>query len=201
MTTSNTLTVNTPGVYWVKVTNEFNCTATDSLAIGSILPAPGNFLEKTDSICNYEKTSIIPHGNFSKYLWSTGSMDRQINIATDGTYWLSVTDANGCTGTDTISVYLKNCMLGVYLPSAFTPNNDGLNDEFKALVFGQILSFRLQVFNREGQLVFQTTDPSKGWNGGYKGMSYSTATFVWQCSYQLEGRKPEHQKGTITIIR
>ena len=201
MTTSNTLAVNTPGLYWVKVTNEFNCTATDSVTIASVLPAPNNFLQKTDSICNYGNTTIISEGSFSKYLWSTGSIGRQINIENPGTYWLSVTDTYGCTGTDTISVYLKNCMLGVYLPTAFTPNNDGHNDQFRALVFGKVQSFMLQVFNREGQLVFQTTDPAIGWNGVYKGTSYSTATFVWQCSYQLEGRKPEHQKGTVTIIR
>ena len=128
-------------------------------------------------------------------------MDKQITIETPGTYWLKVTDANGCTGTNSILVYPKNCMSGVYIPTAFTPNNDGHNDMFKALVFGKVISFKLQVFSREGQLVFQTTDAIKGWDGLYKGMSYSTTTFVWQCSYQLENQQPEYQKGTVTIIR
>ena len=92
-------------------------------------------------------------------------------------------------------------MLGVYIPGAFTPNSDGRNDIFKALVFGKVVSFKLQVFSREGQLVFQTTDPAKGWDGLYKGMSYSTTTFVWQCSYQLEGQRPDYQKGTVILVR
>ena len=57
-TTSNTITVNSPGLYWVKVTNEFNCTATDSMIINSILPSPNNFLKKTDSICSYQSLEI-----------------------------------------------------------------------------------------------------------------------------------------------
>jgi len=201
MTTSNIFTVNTPGLYWVKVTNEFNCTATDSIIIRSILPSPDNFLKKTDSICSYQQLAIAATGIFNQYLWSTGAVEKQIIVDKPGTYWLKVTDANGCTGTNSISVYPKDCMNGVFLPTAFTPNNDGLNDIFKALVFGKVMSFKLQVFSREGQLIFQTTDPLKGWDGLYKGMSYSTTAFVWQCSYQLENRQPEYQKGTVIIIR
>jgi gliding motility-associated-like protein len=91
--------------------------------------------------------------------------------------------------------------MGVYFPSAFTPNNDGRNDVFKALVFEKVISFKLQVFSREGQLIFQTTDPLKGWDGLNKGVSYATTAFVWQCSYQLQNRQPEFQKGTVIIIR
>jgi gliding motility-associated-like protein len=201
MTTSNSLTVNTSGLYWVKVTNVFNCTAIDSIVIRSILPSPNSFLKKTDSICSYQTLAIASTGIFNQYLWSTGAAEKQIIIDKPGTYWLKVTDANGCTGTNSISIYPKDCMRGVFIPTAFTPNNDGLNDVFKALVFGKIMSFKLQVFSREGQLIFQTTDPLKGWDGSYKGRSYSTTAFVWQCSYQLENRQPEYQKGTVIIIR
>ena len=200
MTTSNVLTVSTSGLYWVKVTNEFNCTASDSLIIKSTLPSPDGFLKKTDSICSYQKLEIAASGVFDQYLWSTGAMDKQIKIDAPGSYWLTVTDENGCTGTNSISVYPKNCMQGVYIPMAFTPNHDGLNDVFKALVFGRVISFKLRVFSREGQLIFETSDPLKGWDGSYKGMNYSTATFAYQCSYQLENQRPEYQKGTVTII-
>ena len=118
-----------------------------------------------------------------------------------GTYWLKATDDNGCTGINSISVYLKNCKQGVYIPKAFTPNNDGQNDVWKALVFGKVISFKLQLYNREGKLIFQTTDPLKGWNGFYNGFSHSTTTLVWQCSYQLENRQPEFQKGTVMLVR
>ena len=199
--TSGTRTVSAAGLYRVKVTNEFGCTAIDSIMIRSLLPSPANFLKKADSICSYEDLVIAATGTFNQYQWSTGAVEKQVKIARPGTYWLTVTDPNGCMGTDSISVYQKNCMQGAYIPTAFTPNNDGLNDVFRALVFGKVKSFKLQVFSREGQLIFQTTDPLKGWDGVYKGMSNSTTTVVWQCFYQLENRQPEYQKGTVTIIR
>ncbi len=201
MSTSSTFTVSKPGLYWVKVNNELNCSVTDSLNIKSILPSPDNFLKKVDSICRYQKLPIDAKEIFNQYLWSNGAVDKQITVDKPGSYWLSVTDAGGCTGTDSIIVYPKDCLIGVYVPTAFTPNNDGINDVYKAIVFGEVLSFRLQVFGREGQLVFQTTDHLKGWDGSYKGKNYSSATFVWQCSYQLKSRQPEYQKGTVTIIR
>lgn len=200
-TTSNVLSVSTAGLYWVRVTNEFNCTASDSLLIPSLLPIPDNFLKKTDSICSYEKLTIVAKGNFNVYLWSNNVAEKQISVEKPGTYSLTVTDVNGCIGTNSISVYQKNCMEGVYIPTAITPNDDGHNDIFKALVFGKVKSFRLQVFNREGQLVFQTADHTKGWDGTYNGLKFSTGTFAYQCFYQLENQAPLYQKGTVTIIR
>jgi len=201
MTTSSNLKVTSPGLYWVKVTNTFNCSAADSFIVHTILPSPAHFLKKKDSICSYEKLEIRSSQAYNKYLWSTGSDESKIVIDKPGPYWLTATDINGCTGTEKITVFEKECMYGVYIPTAFTPNNDGKNDIFKALVFGKVQSFRLQVFDRAGQLIFQTNNPGKGWDGLSKGMGYSTSTFVWQCFYQLDQQKPGYQKGTVTIIR
>ncbi|MGZ8539943.1 MAG: T9SS type B sorting domain-containing protein, partial [Chitinophagaceae bacterium] len=134
-------------------------------------------------------------------LWSTGSVNNRIVIDQPGEYKLQVTDANGCVGTDSITLFKKECMNGIYIPTAFTPGNDGKNDLFKALVFGKVVSFKLQVFDRAGQLIFQTTDPRKGWDGSNSGISYSTSVFVWQCFYQLDQQQPTYQKGTVTIVR
>lgn len=201
LSTSSSLTVNTPGLYWVRVTNDFNCSAIDSITIRSILTSPDNFLKKTDSICPFQKLEIIANGNYDEYRWSTGAAGKKQIIDNPGVYSLQVTDSNGCTGTNSISIYKKDCKVGVFIPTAFTPNNDGRNDVFKGLVFGKVLKYKLQVFSREGQLIFETTDPLKGWDGFYKGMNYSTTTFVWQCFYQFENRKPEFQKGTVMAIR
>ena len=201
MSASNNYKVTAPGIYWVKVTNAFNCSATDSLTVFSILPEPSGFLKKTDSLCNNEKKWITAVGVFNHYLWSVGATEKQIKIDNPGQYWLSVTDANGCIGTDSITVYAKNCMLGVYFPTAFTPDNNGINDEFKAAVFGKVTAFRLEVFDRAGNLIFQTTDYTKGWNGLHKGKSYSSTAFIWQCTYQLENRPVQHDYGSVLLLR
>lgn len=200
MSTENNFIVTNSGVYWVTVTNSNNCSATDSLVISVVLP-PSGFLKHTDSICSYDKLTLKPLSNFNNYYWSTGASQSSIIINGPGQYWLRATDAKGCMGTDTITIYPKQCMVGVYVPTGFTPNGDGKNDTFKALVFGKIQSFKLQIVDRSGALIFQTTDPDKGWDGIYKGNPYTTTTFVWQCFYQLENEQPAYQKGTLTLIR
>jgi gliding motility-associated-like protein len=201
MSTQSTFTIDTPGLYWATVTNSDNCPATDSIRINTILQPPENFLKAVDSICAYEKLLLQPLSNFSSYLWSTGSTQKSFTIETPGQYWLRVSDANGCYGNDTTTIALKDCITNVFIPTAFTPNNDGKNDFFGATVPANIQSFKLQVFDRAGLLIFQTTNPAKKWDGVYKGVAYSTAMFVWQCFYQLKNEAPGYQKGTIILIK
>ncbi len=196
-----TLTVSSPGTYWVTVTNQFNCQLADTVIIQSILPAPAQFLKATDSVCTNSELTLEADRSFNQYLWSNGGTARKTAITDAGVYWLIVTDTNGCSGTDSTVVYSKNCGRGVHIPNAFTPNNDGLNDVFRAAAFENLKSFQLSIYNREGQLIFHTTKPSVGWDGSYKSMHYSTATFVWHCAYQIINQPPQYQKGTVTLIR
>jgi len=69
------------------------------------------------------------------------------------------------------------------------------------MVYGIVESFKLEVFDRWGNLVFETTDPLKGWDGKVNGIPITTSVFVWQCSYKLKGAKQDFQKGTVTLIR
>ena len=200
MTTQSNFSITAQGTYWVTVTDNNNCSARDSVTITIVSP-PSAFLKDKDSICSYDKLTLKPVSNYSNYTWSTGSTQNNIVISSPGQYWLRATDVNGCVGTDTIMIYSKNCIYGVYIPTGFTPNADGKNDLFKASVYGKLQSFKLQVYDRSGMLIFQTSDPGTGWDGTFKGKSYSTATFVWQCSYQLENEQPAYQKGTVTVIR
>ena len=80
-------------------------------------------------------------------------------------------------------------------------NNDGSNDVFRAKSYSKVLSFRLEIYNRNGELVFRTTDVNKGWNGMYKGIAVPAAVFVYQCSYQLEGMPAAYKKGTLLLAR
>lgn len=199
--TTPAFTATTAGWYWVTVTNNFNCTATDSIQVTGILPSPAHFLKLTDSVCPYEKLVLRPTVVFDSYEWSTGARQNNITVNTPGQYWLKVADKNGCSGMDTITVLSKQCITGVFIPSAFTPNGDRKNDAFKAIIYGRVKAFKLQVFDRLGQLVFQTEDPAASWDGQYKGMLYPVTTFVWQCFYQLEGEPPGYQKGTVLLIK
>jgi gliding motility-associated-like protein len=198
--TESTFKITAPGLFWVRVTNSFNCSARDSILVQPI-SGPADFLKATDSICNNDKLTLQSLSSFNDYLWSTGESQNKIVIDAPGEYWLRVTGTNGCTATDTIVVFPKECMYGVYIPTAFTPNSDGKNDYFGAIVYGRVASFKLQVYDRFGEIVFQTTDPGKKWDGLYKSVPLPTTVFLWQCSYQLENQKPTFKKGVVTLLR
>jgi gliding motility-associated-like protein len=194
-------TVNDTGKYWVKVTDNNNCSSRDTVDVKALWQPPANFLKNADSICENDKLQLQPQANFVNYKWSTGSNEHMITVDRAGLYTLAVVDVNGCKGSDTIDIVQKDCILNVYIPTAFTANDDGINDRFGAKVFGNVLSFRLQVFNRLGQLVFSTTDPGKAWDGKVGGIAVDPGTFVYDCAFHIEGSKPRAVRGTVVLIR
>lgn len=200
-TNSQYYSVSQPGKYWVYVTDQNGCAGSDTFSVQKLLPLPVDFLKETDCICEYEKITIQPTGNFTSYQWSTGSLEPVITVNKAGIYSLQVQNVSGCKGSDTIQIVQKQCLDGVFIPNAFTPNGDGINDIFRAKVYGITLSFQLQIFNRFGELIFTTSDPYKGWDGTFKSVPEDVGAFVYQCSYQLVGGKRTFGKGTFVLIK
>lgn len=195
------LEVNQPGTYWVRASNSFGCIGTDTLIITETKMPPANFLPADTLICSYATIDLVAEKNFNLYNWNTGANSRAIQVKTAGLYKLTVTDEFNCKGTDSILVATKDCLKGVFLPNAFSPNGDQKNDLFRAQVFGQLQKFELRIYNRFGQLIFETTNPESGWNGTLNGMLQNTGTFIWTCTYQLIGERLEQQKGILHLIR
>jgi len=198
---NRTIEVKQAGTYWVTVTDTRGCRGSDSMQVNAVLAVPSNFMAPSVTFCKYQRVDLSAQRIFKEYLWSNGSRQPTISVDRGGRYSLEVLDANGCRGKDTIQVIENDCLNGIFIPNAFTPNNDQLNDQFRALVYGKVISFRLQVYNRFGELVFSTTDPRQGWDGLWKGKTSPSGNFVWQCSYHLEGSEPTSQKGTVMLIR
>ena len=188
------------GKYYVTVSNSCGQPFSDSINIIE-LPKPGNFLNATDSICNYSVFQINVSGKFEKYLWSTGSTASSIVVSKAGLYTLQVTNKEGCSAKGSIRVIEKGCVMGLYVPNAFTPNGDNLNDIFKAEVREPLINFYFQVFNRLGETIFSSTDSNKGWDGTYKGIKCEAGNYVWQCSYQIQGANKIVRKGSVILIR
>lgn len=199
--TQPSYTASNVGTYWVRVTNSFNCAATDSFTITAIMEPPSNFLQDRDSVCEYQDLQLKAVRPYASYLWSSGATSSTINVRNPGNYHLQVIDANGCTGSDTIAVVAKQCLNGVYIPTAFTPNNDGKNDLFKAIIHGTLVQFNLDVYDRAGQRVFSTSNATLGWRGELQGITQPSGVYVWQCRYQLAGQAPDFQKGIVMLIR
>lgn len=116
-------------------------------------------------------------------------------------YIVSVKDENDCfTGYDTVEIRIIN-EHKADVPSAFTPNGDGVNDTVFVRGWGikNLLSFK--IFNRWGQVVFETADLKQGWDGTYKNLPQNAETYVYVVSVEYYGGNVESQKGYITLIR
>jgi gliding motility-associated-like protein len=118
----------------------------------------------------------------------------------DITYSVTVTDENGCTATDDKAIKVFGNP-EVYVPNSFTPNGDGRNDILKPLGFGlqQLVYFR--IYNRYGQLVFQSNDLNTGWDGIYKGKAQPAGTYTYMVKVINYRGWPVEQNGTTIIIR
>ena len=117
----------------------------------------------------------------------------------DATYFLTASTPAGCESRDTINIRVFKGP-EIYVPSAFTPNGDGLNDLVTALPVGITFQY-LKIFDRWGKLVFETTDPQKGWDGRTGSVIGSTGTYVWIARGVEGSGKIYQKKGTVTLIR
>jgi len=198
--TGQQLAVSGLGQYFVSVIDANGCRGADTVSITSINYGPAGFLPADTSLCEFASLYINPLNSFSSYQWSTGAATQGITVNRPGLYWLQATDNKGCIGRDSLNIVAKECMKGVYLPNAFSPDNNGRNDVFRALVFEHVSGFRLNVYNRWGALIYSSTDPAKGWDGTLQGKHLPSSVFTWTCSYVADG-KNVMQKGTVLLIR
>ena len=200
-TDKESIDVNQAGIYWVKLTAISGCIFTDTTTIRSVEPLPLAFLPPDTVICAGEPWELAPVRAFKSYAWNTGESSGSIQISNAGLYSVKVVDGNGCAGADTIQVETKKCAFGIYFPNAFTPNKDGLNDVFKPVIVGRPAVYKLSIYNRWGQLVFETTDPGAGWNGTIINSDQPTAGYIWACTYQFNGQEKKTRRGNFLLVR
>ncbi|TVR39862.1 MAG: PKD domain-containing protein [Cryomorphaceae bacterium] len=141
------------------------------------------------------------------YLWHFGDGNKSREFEPiheyyfDGNYYISlyVTDSLGCSDLFAMEY---NPPMFLYIPNAFTPNNDGINELFKAQGVG-IKSFEMSIWNRQGERLFHTTNINEGWNGSMNGSSYFVPDGVYVVKYKAEtfdGQKVENT-GHVTVVR
>ena len=133
------------------------------------------------------------------YVWNNGVTSSSISITQIGIYSLTATNYCGSKSDD---ILISKGICKIYVPSAFTPNNDGLNDVFRATYGENITDFRLQVYNRWGQKIFESTDIRNGWDGTMKNLQQPIGTYVWMLRYKTVTDSIEQMmKGTVMLIR
>jgi gliding motility-associated-like protein len=200
-TNEESIEVADSGTYWVKLTDKNGCVSTDTTFIGSVEPLPYSFLPSDTVICANELLDLRPAHSYTSYLWNTGAISGSIQVSDAGLYSLQVVDRHGCEGSDSIRVETKKCPFGIYFPNAFTPNKDGLNDIFRPVIIGRLAVYKLSIYNRWGQQIFETADPGQGWNGMVKNGEQESGTYIWICTYQFSTQEKTIRKGSFLLLR
>ncbi len=192
------------GNYNDTLSNINGCDSIIKLAF-SVLPNPIADAGADQTIFYYETTTLQGTGG-NQYLWSPASLTDNpisqtptVHPQRDTWFILTVTDANGCKDED--SVFIKvNLINTIQIPNAFSPNGDGLNDEFRPIIPANITSFILTIYNRWGEKIFESTNSNKGWDGKFKNENQPIGTYIYTCSY-LENGILKTQKGAVLLIR
>jgi len=149
------LDVATPGIYWVKVSNEWGCEASDSITVTYGLNPVLNLGEDL-MLCQLSNTVLDAGTGYSSYLWSNGSSAREISPAEFGTYWVRVTDLNGCQGSDTILIEQK--FLNIDIGDTLTACEGEIISVDAGNSFGQY-----QWSNGGTTSLIEISDPGKYW--------------------------------------
>jgi gliding motility-associated-like protein len=210
------MTPRQPGTftYYLNVTNAFGCRSlkSDTVTI-TVLPPVKVFAGNDTSVAVNQPFQLnatdIGNSGFTNYSWSPSfGLNNAIiknPIATIGTssiytYIVTAKTAAGCEASDDIiiKVFVSS---DIYVPNAFTPNNDKLNDVFRPVLIGMKTLKYFAVYNRWGQLVFSTKEINKGWDGTLNGKPQDPGTFVWIAEAVDFKNNTVTKKGTVTMIR
>ncbi len=197
--TSETISISAGGTYQVVGTNtQTGCTGQAAFTVQRT-PLPRITLPETaikclgSSITAMAETSV--HGSI---LWNTGSENPFISISEPGIY--SVTLSNSCGEiTSSIEIMDKDCSNDLFIPNAFTPNGDGLNDLFRASS-QNVTSFEMRIFSRFGELVFSTDEIHIGWNGSMMNSSYYCQAGMYAVLYKAQFNSMEIIESTSHLV-
>ncbi|NVO19185.1 MAG: gliding motility-associated C-terminal domain-containing protein [Bacteroidetes bacterium] len=192
------------GYYFLESINSKLCSSKDSIKI-EIHQLPDVKLANTDKLCVEQTPTLSPGTGYSSYLWQNDSKDESIPNTGVGKYWVVAADKYGCK--DTAKVELVTCPAALFIPSAFSPNNDTYNDTFKALYSeGSALNnYKIYIYNRWGQLVFEGNNVDSAWDGKFKGADCPAGVYTYIITFDKPVGNTFSQsvpiRGVVNLVR
>lgn len=194
---TQTIQVNQAGTYTVDVSNacysgtfSINLTKRD---IPTLDLGPDGF------VCKEAPKTLVAGDKSYFYEWQDGSRDFEFIVSEAGTYSVTKTDANGCSNSDEVT-YLDSCPPDLYVPSAFTPNNNGLNETISPYTNG-IRSLEWYIYDRWGELIFSTDQVGVAWDGTYRGKACPDGVYIWYLKAYDSNYRLHIQKGTFVLYQ
>lgn len=203
-----TIEISEPGNYTL-IMSQFDCEQTYDFVIAEQL-APQLEIMIEGDFCSTE----LPAGGYlltaisnGAVLWQNDIQDAVLTINQSGTYQVSATSAEGCITTDEITIVESCPEPTLYAPNAFTPDNDGLNDVWNVEYDGELSSFSVIIFDRDGNVVFRSADAAEYWIGNVNGGDYYAKDGVYNylITYSAvrgeNGLLSKELRGHIVLIR
>jgi gliding motility-associated-like protein len=209
--TASWIYAKTGGQYSVIVNNEGFCFGYDTINVISN-PLPNVSIQFTQKdLCKNDTIQLTATGA-TQYSWY--SPDKSIFISNLNPLEFSIfttpvnvivkgVDSNDCVNYDSVTLYYINCCGSIFVPNAFSPNEDGRNDRFKP-IFNQVKfeKYEMKIFNRLGQMVYQTSDTQKGWDGTFNNTKCDIGTYYYLIKTKcFESNEKEILSGDITLLR
>lgn len=202
----NEIELSEGGNYTIKVTDTAGCYLESATNI-TVFETPWPQFAIEDTIYTQDPIDLDAGYGFLHYWWNTGDTTQSIWVENQGWYLAEVESQQGCIGKDSSYVIFSTTPepVNMYFPDAFTPNGDGLNDDFKVVTpLYQMEVFSLSIFNRWGALIFETSDISQGWDGTFQGTPCPAGSYVFKVSYNASmysNTLPEVKMGTVMLVR
>ena len=194
LSTNTTYLVQSDGQYWVIVTDE--CLhVSDTINVGYLYPIEIDLGNDT-TICEGQQLLLSAETPYCDYLWQDGSTLSSYLVKYAGVYQVLV--SNLCfQQTSDIEVSYQQCEQEVYIPNSFTPNSDGLNDQFRPIFTypEKVEEYSIFIYNRWGNLVFTAQNIEQGWNGDH----CLNGVYAYVIFYKTEGEGGKIVKGSVTI--
>jgi gliding motility-associated-like protein len=198
--------------YQLSVTDQNSCSSLQPATVTVHVTPPAELSTCHDtSVLTGEPLQLqavdVNNSGFTTYNWTpTDGLNSPLiatpiaTITTSTTYTVTAQTPAGCEATATLNIKVYYS-IGLFVPNAFTPNGDGHNDILKVIPYGIRQLQYFAIFNRWGQRIFYTENPSQGWDGTINGQPQPSGPFVWMASgIDLNGRLIE-RKGSTVLIR
>lgn len=202
-----TLNVTTSGVYSVIARSNQACfVLSDSIRVEVEQAAQVSIVADSSTFCEDGLITLTASSSSSDavIMWSNGTKNDNIAVEAAGVYTVSAENDCGILA-DTIVVSLPECPgdCTFYVPNAFTPNNDGVNDTYGP--FGgdcvTLSDYIFRIYDRWGSLVFESRSPDVQWDGTLAGKPSPTEVFVWQFEYKTKRQGTVRRSGDVTLLR
>jgi gliding motility-associated-like protein len=207
---NNSFIIDTPNIskwYFVEITNSEGCVLTDSIYV-NIFPYPKISSILTNDTMFYKGEevyfSLETNGVINWHEFNNQYLSQEFIAEKDYCYSFEVNNEFNCIIEDSICIKVFDVFCNkdsLKIPTAFTPNNDQINDTYFILDKSGIVSdFRIEIFNRIGQLVFSSNDILQQWDGTFQGKKLNPQVFDFFLEITCIGDKKLFQKGNITLI-